>query len=607
MRRYTMSLIGVLVLALGLNVAEAQRGGGGGRGEARGGGGGGARAQGGGGGARVSGGARASGGARVQGGGAGARVSGGGQAGARATAPRAAPARPQARSEPRAAPSRPAPRATPRPEAVAPRTREAAPRDAEPRATPRPEAVAPRTREAAPRDAERRAPEARGPEARGPETTARARTEGRVTARRPVTRDDEGRAVARLRNDAEMSRGDRDRRPDVDRDRDRDGRDRDRRDWDRRWSRDNWHRHWHAHSVPPWHRHWYRGAWGGHYGPGFWSPYGFGYGPYGGWGLGFGLGHLGYGWNPWYFNSIGHRWGYYGAFHNPYYFADHYRYPYDYSQPVYITYVSPEQARQPASSRDFDEARAAFRRGEYERTLTLLDRVVKETPSDNTAHEMRALTLFALGRYEEAAGGLNALLAVAPGWNWETMRGLYPNVDTYTRQLRALEDFVKDHDDNAAGHFVLAYHYLVAGHQDAAQRHLQDVVELEPGDRVAKQLLHGLEKREAPSEDLPPPAAERASTDAETDLMGQWVAERDRDSAFELSLDESGEFTWIAGKGDDRTKMTGQFELSGQTLVLEGEKGEKLAGHLTSEGENRFHFKLLGSPPDDPGLTFERK
>ena len=49
------------------------------------------------------------------------------------------------------------------------------------------------------------------------------------------------------------------------------------------------------------------------------------------------------------------------------------------------------------------------------------------------------LVLFALQRYDEASVALYAVLSIGPGWDWPTLVGLYPDVETYTAQLRALE------------------------------------------------------------------------------------------------------------------------------------------------------------------------
>ena len=64
-----------------------------------------------------------------------------------------------------------------------------------------------------------------------------------------------------------------------------------------------------------------------------------------------------------------------------------------------------------------------------------------KVPNDSDIHEFRALCLFALGRYDEAAATLYAVLSVGPGWDWTTLIGLYPDVSVYTAQLRALESY----------------------------------------------------------------------------------------------------------------------------------------------------------------------
>ena len=99
-------------------------------------------------------------------------------------------------------------------------------------------------------------------------------------------------------------------------------------------------------------------------------------------------------------------------------------------------------------------------------------------PNDATLHEFRALVLFAVGKYDLAAGPLYAVLSVGPGWDWTTMAGLYPSIDVYTAQLRKLEAFVTANPSSTAGRFVLAYHYLTQGHIDAAVAQLKEVVAL---------------------------------------------------------------------------------------------------------------------------------
>jgi hypothetical protein len=89
--------------------------------------------------------------------------------------------------------------------------------------------------------------------------------------------------------------------------------------------------------------------------------------------------------------------------------------------------------------------------------LSLTDLALQPYPNDPVLHEFRALCLFALGRYDEAAAALYAVLTACPGWDWATLIGLYPDAGTYTRQLRALEAAIAGNKAVASKRFVLAY------------------------------------------------------------------------------------------------------------------------------------------------------
>ena len=97
-----------------------------------------------------------------------------------------------------------------------------------------------------------------------------------------------------------------------------------------------------------------------------------------------------------------------------------------------------------------------------------------------------------MGAYKSAAAGLNSLLATAPGMDWTTMAGLYGNVDDYTQQLRKLEQHCRANVKDASAYFVLAYQYLVTGHQEAAVDALKIVVREQPKDATAKRMLDSL-------------------------------------------------------------------------------------------------------------------
>ncbi len=116
---------------------------------------------------------------------------------------------------------------------------------------------------------------------------------------------------------------------------------------------------------------------------------------------------------------------------------------------------------------------------------------------DATLHEFRALTLFAQKKYKEAAAALYAVLSAGPGWDKDTMAALYPAGNAYTPQLRALEDYDRQHPNEGPGRFLLAYHYLVLGYKDQAVEQLRDVVRVQPKDQLSAALLKALTQADA--------------------------------------------------------------------------------------------------------------
>ena len=137
------------------------------------------------------------------------------------------------------------------------------------------------------------------------------------------------------------------------------------------------------------------------------------------------------------------------------------------------------------ANKHFDAAREAFKRGDYPLAQSLAEKAIVLLPSDATLHEFRALTLFAQKKYKEAAAALYSVLAAGPGWDWKTLSGLYSDPDTYTKQLRALEEYAAKNPNSPEAHFVLAYHYLVLGSLEEAAKQFREVVRLQPEDKLS--------------------------------------------------------------------------------------------------------------------------
>lgn len=402
----------------------------------------------------------------------------------------------------------------------------------------------------------------------------------------------------------------------------------------------NWGNQWYNRCVNPGYARWYHGCWNGNwngYNGGWWAPLVFGAATWGlastcaNWGLGYSC--LGYG---------------AGGYVNPYYASIPATVvaasPYDYSQPIIVNnYVGKDgeaagagavadesgttagEAAKPKADPVVDKALADFKNGEYDAAVAGLDRAVKASPKDSVLHEVRALSLFALGRYDEAAAALNAVLAVAPGMDWTTMSGLYGSVDDYTTQLRRLEAFCKANPGNAAGYFVLAYHYLVGGHADLAADALEVVVAKQPGDAVAKRLLDAITppSEAADSKDGKPPAAaepvkpaaaevgdDSSGTNAagpETDLVGTWKATMG-DDAVELSVKDDFTFTWKATpKGQPAVELSGRISTTADAVALESDKAGTMLAKVKSLGTDSFEFSLVGAPKDAKPLVFQRQ
>ena len=378
-------------------------------------------------------------------------------------------------------------------------------------------------------------------------------------------------------------------------------------------------------ARPPAYNGWRGAYWGYHQGwaNGYWH----GYHDNSNWGWGsFALGAA-TGVTAWALGSSFYNWGY-ASYANPYYAETAVAQPilieqtvaggepqtvsvpaytYDYSQPIDTQSAPPpEEVASPAVAK-FDSARAAFGTGDYAGALKLTDEALKVLPNDATLHEFRALVLFAVGKYDLAAGPLYAVLSVGPGWDWTTMAGLYASIDTYTTQLRKLEAFVSANPTSTAGRFVLAYHYLTQGNTDVAVGQLKEVVALAPQDTLSAQLVKQFSPPAAPSET---PAATTAPPSATTpakpgNLAGNWTAHPAGDTTIDLRIGDDETFTWkVTAKGKPR-QLAGKWSLTNNLLTLaqEGDAGA-LVGRVSWQADDKWSFRVIGTGAEDQGLLF---
>lgn len=401
--------------------------------------------------------------------------------------------------------------------------------------------------------------------------------------------------------------------------------------WGNNWNNNHWGDYWYSNHINQHHHSWYHGCWHGHWGGAFYRPVVFGASI---WGL--------------------YGWGFQPTYINPYYVAPAVATTpvYNYSQPVVVynysttnnstdnssvsntTDTTPANASSTADYSSFDESLQLFKAGNFRQALVACDAAIAKSPNDPVIHEVRALIQFALGQYASAAAVLNSLLAASPGMDWTTLSSLYDDVDTYTEQLRLLENYCKSNPKDAAAQFVLAYHYMVAGYSEEAADVLKVVVELQPKDLVAKQMLESLVPPDAESANAtgkvasPPPApaatpvpsntasrspaeptpveAEKEADGPTTDLVGGWKASEGK-GTITLDIDENFEFTWKAiNEGSPAIDLSGNLMIQGEMMILSNEQQGNLTGKVISGGADKFTFVPSGSPADYQGLIFER-
>ncbi len=290
----------------------------------------------------------------------------------------------------------------------------------------------------------------------------------------------------------------------------------------------------------------------------------------------------------------------------------------NYSQPLIITQQEVE-AQQAAFSAgaplpedqfpfdEFDQALNEFYKGNFEAALALADQTLAQHPKDAAVHEFRALALFALGRFHEAAAPLYAVLSVGPGWDWTTLVSMYPGVDIYTEQLRALEAHTRSNPDDAAARFVLGYHYLTAGHTEAAVRQFEEVARINPQDRVSQMLVGVLTGDESALPVEPLAAGDRPDVQVPIEsLHGAWRASGPDGRTFAITLSDDGNFEWTFTAGAAEQTIKGVFDVDGAVLVMEPDAGGVLLSEITPPENGQFSLSLIGAPPGEPPLVFRK-
>ncbi len=204
------------------------------------------------------------------------------------------------------------------------------------------------------------------------------------------------------------------------------------------------------------------------------------------------------------------------------------------------------------------------------------------------------------------------------------MIGLYPDVDVYTRQFRALESYVAQSPQSAPARFVLAYLYLTQGHTESAIAELKVVRQLQPKDTLTAQLLQQLEMTpeqtsttaatasSVPAANPPPTVPDNSGTAHPADnrnLTGTWTADAGGGTTITVSFPDAKRFVWKVTRHGKTQEIQGDrtYGESILTLAPNNQAAQPpLVGRVTWQDDTHFNFKLQGGAPGDPGLTFSR-
>ena len=163
-------------------------------------------------------------------------------------------------------------------------------------------------------------------------------------------------------------------------------------------------------------------------------------------------------------------------------------------------------------------AEEAFQRGDYEKAARFWRHALVEDPQNGLLFLLMGQALFATGKYREAAGAVQAGLALLEEKDWGVVvsnwRDLYGKPEDYTKHLRALEKAIQENPNDPALRFLVGYHYGFLGYPKEAARELGYLKELAPKDRIGLRLLEIMQARAEGKEPPKQPEGDKSSPPA---------------------------------------------------------------------------------------------
>ena len=312
---------------------------------------------------------------------------------------------------------------------------------------------------------------------------------------------------------------------------------------------------------------------------------------------------------------------------------------YDYSQPINVTSTPPEPSVAESTEQVFSAARDSFKAGDYQRALDLTDQVLKQTPDAAVVHEFRALCLFALKRYDEAAAVNYAVLTAGPGLELvdagralSRRRHLHESASR-ARSVRPRQPQLvfrsvlagvplpgpgeqrRGRRSVSKGRRACAHRPALGGFRQALQEgdRGRGRTAAQPGARAAAQVPAGAapaggapgstrrgRRQSAPSRGSrcrhKPPGANDQTQQPEppppppASLVGVWKAQASPDVTIALTLEADGKFAWEVDTKGKKQTLNGVAGFKDNTLALLQQDGPPLVGKVTQDGANKFVF-----------------
>lgn len=132
-----------------------------------------------------------------------------------------------------------------------------------------------------------------------------------------------------------------------------------------------------------------------------------------------------------------------------------------------------------------------FKEGNYEGAEEQYLIAQKQDMADPVVWLALGHARFAMGSFSDAAKALRLGLDGYKSWGTVNMdrRDFYANPDDFSRQLAALDEWVKAHPNDVDAHFLLGYNHYFSGRPTIARDSFKRVLELEPNDVHAKEFL----------------------------------------------------------------------------------------------------------------------